>query len=142
MGYLTHDPIDVSAWHRQTVDARDGASVEFLGLVRGAEDDQPIAALNYEAYAPMAEQMIGKLIEEAKARWGLHQVFVRHRVGTVGVGEIAVLIGVAAPHREQAFEACRFLIDAIKRDVPIWKTAVSQDGRRLHPTCADGHGTC
>ena len=141
MDYLTHDLIDRVAWHRQTVDASDGASVEFLGLVRGTEGDQPIAALDYEAYEPMAEQMIGGLIEEAKARWGLREVFVRHRVGTVGVGEIAVLIGVAAPHREQAFEACRFLIDAIKRDVPIWKTAVSQDGRRLQPTCADGHGT-
>lgn len=141
MSYLTHDLIDRCAWRRQTVDARDGACVEFLGLVRGTEGDQSIAALEYEAYAPMADRMIGKLIEEATARWGLHEVLVRHRVGTVAVGEIAVLIGVAAPHREQAFEACRFLIDAIKRDVPIWKTAVGQDGRRLQATmCVDGQG--
>jgi molybdopterin synthase catalytic subunit len=141
MPYLTHDRIDRLAWHRQTGDARDGAAVEFLGVVRGTEGDHPIAALGYEAYVPMAEQMIGRLIEEATVRWGLHQAFVQHHVGMVGVGEIAVLIGVAAPHREQAFEACRFLIDGIKRDVPIWKTAVTQGGRRLQPTCADGHGT-
>lgn len=122
MDYLTRDRIDRFAWQQQAVDLRDGASVEFLGIVRGTEADHPIAALRYEAYEPMADRMIGRLIEEAKARWGLHQVLVRHRVGTVPVGEVAVLIGVAAAHREQAFEACRFLIEAIKRDVPIWKT--------------------
>ena len=85
--------------------------------------------------------MIGKLIEEAKARWGIHQVLVQHRVGKVAVGEIAVLIGVAAPHREQVFEACRFLIDAIKRDVPIWKTAIGIDGTVAEVTCVHGNAT-
>jgi molybdopterin synthase catalytic subunit len=141
MSYLTRDRIDRSAWRRQAGDARDGACVEFLGVVRGAEGDQPIAALDYEAYAPMAERMIGRLVEEAKARWGIREALIQHRVGTVAVGEVAVLIGVAAPHREQAFAACRFLIDAIKRDVPMWKTAVAQDGGKRQPLCADGRGT-
>jgi len=139
MEYLTHDPIDRFTWYRQAADARDGASVEFLGLVRGTEGDQPIAALSYETYEPMAERMIGKFVEEAEARWDLHQVLVQHRVGTVAVGEIAVLIGIAASHREQAFEACRFLIDAIKRDVPIWKTAIGINGAIVEVACAHGH---
>ena len=139
MSYLTHDPIDGLAWHRQAADARDGAFVEFLGMVRGEEGGRPISHLDYAAYEPMAERMIGRLIEEAKERWGLHQVLVQHRVGTVAVGEVAVLIGVAAPHREQAFEACRFLIEAIKRDVPIWKTAVDTNGAVVEVIC--GHGT-
>lgn len=139
MGYLTREPIDLGAWHKLAIDARDGASVEFLGIVRGEEHGQAIRHLDYEAYEPMADRMLGKLIEEAEARWGLRQVLVQHRVGTVAVGEIAVLIGVAAPHREQAFEACRFLIDAIKRDAPIWKRASDIGGTVTEVTC--GHGT-
>jgi len=134
MEHLTRHRIEAKEWHR-SLDPRDGASVEFLGMVRGTEADHPIASLDYEAYEPMAERMIGTLIEEAKARWGLHQVLVQHRVGTVAVGEVAVLIGVAAPHREQAFKACQFLIDAIKRDVPIWKTAVGAASAAIESWC-------
>ena len=141
MAYLTHDPIDVGLWHRQAAGGRDGASVEFLGIVRAHDAGEPITHLAYEAYEPMADRVIERLVKQAREQWPLHVVCVRHRVGRVAVGEVAVLIGVRAPHRDEAFEACRFLIDAIKRDVPIWKTAVSQDGRRLQPTCADGHGT-
>ncbi len=141
MEYVTHDPINIAEWHRLAIDQRDGAAVEFLGLVRGAEQGRPIQYLDYEAYEPMAQRMIDRLIEQAKQRWPIHQLCIRHRVGRVLVGQIAVLIGVRCPHRDQAFEACRFLIEAIKRDVPIWKSAPSQDGRRLQPTCADGHET-
>ena len=141
MAHLTRDPITLDEWHGAAVDRRDGASVEFLGIVRGEESDRPISHLDYEAYEPMAERVMERLVQQARAQWPLHAVCVRHRVGQVAVGEVAVLIGVRAPHRDEAFEACRFLIKAIKRDVPIWKAAVSQDGRRLQPTCADGHET-
>lgn len=125
MTYLTHELVDPLTWQRRALDCRDGASLEFLGIVRGIESGQPIASLTYEAYEPMAERLIEALIEEATARWGLHQALVQHRVGTVAAGEVAVLIGVRAAHRHEAFEACRFLIDAIKRDVPIWKATVA-----------------
>ena len=121
MGYLTREPIDVEAWHRRAGDQRDGATVEFLGIVRGQEDGRPIPWLDYEAYAPMAERVIEQAMTQATSRWSLHQVYVRHRVGRVAVGDAAVLIGVAAPHRAEAFAACQFLIDTIKRDAPIWK---------------------
>ena len=121
MAYLTREPIDAEAWHHQMPDAGDGASVEFVGTVRGDDDGKRVDYIEYKAYEPMAERLIGQLVEQAKARWSLHQVCVRHRLGKVPAGGIAVLIGVRSPRRDQAFEACRFLIDAIKTDVPIWK---------------------
>ena len=141
MAYLTPDPISVGEWNDLAVDRRDGASVEFLGIVRGHEGNRAIAYLEYEAYEPMAERLITQFVEEAKTRWPLHQVYARHRLGRVAVGEIAVLIGVQAPHRVEAFEACQFLIEAIKQDVPIWKTAVCADSSVVETTCTDGHQT-
>jgi len=132
--YLTRGPIDIETWHRQATDARDGASVEFLGIVRGEEEGHRVQYLDYEAYSPMAERKIGALVEETKKKWSLHRVYVRHRIGRVGVGEVSVVIGIQAPHRKEAFDACQFLIGAIKRDVPIWKkpyvdrTHVSEKG--------------
>lgn len=127
MPFLTEQPIDAAHVDDGTAELQDGASVEFLGIVRSREQGRPIAHLTYEAYAPMAEQLIGRLIDEAKARWPLHQVQVRHRVGRVPAGEVAVLVRVRAAHRDEAFEACRFVIDALKRDAPIWKFAPSVD---------------
>lgn len=126
MGYLTREPIDVAEWRQRPVDQGDGAAVEFLGIVRGEEQGQPVRHLEYEAYEPMAEQLIGRFAESVKARWMLRDVYVRHRLGRVPVGDIALLIGVAAPHRHEAFEACRFLLEAIKRDAPIWKRAAGR----------------
>lgn len=128
---LLREPIDVSAWHRCAGDQRDGACVEFLGIVRGEEDGQPISALDYEAYEPMAERVMAQRVEEATRRWPLHRVVARHRIGRVPVGQVAVLIGVQAPHRSEAFAACQFLIEAIKQDAPIWKTAIGPDGMTL-----------
>ena len=119
--YLTHEPIEVSAWRSVAADQRDGASVEFLGIVRGEDDGTRVDVLEYDAYEPMAERLIAQLVEQATMRWSLHQVYIRHRLGRVAAGEVAVLVGVQAPHRDQAFDACRFLIDGIKRDAPIWK---------------------
>jgi len=133
---LTREPIDVDAWHRVTIDARDGAAVEFVGLVRGTEAERPIDHLDYEAYEPMAERVIAQVIDRARQQWPIHEVYVQHRVGRVQVGEVAVLIGVHAPHRDEAFAACRFLIDAIKQDAPIWKAAVGMDGSILYENCA------
>lgn len=121
MGYLTYEAIDIGQWHRHALDAKDGASVEFAGIVRGHDEGVCVAALEYDAYEPMAERLIAQSVEQAKTRWSFHQVCIRHRLGTVPAGELAVFVGVRAPHRDQAFEACRFLIEAIKRDAPIWK---------------------
>ena len=138
MAYVTHEPIDLSEWHGLARDSSEGASVEFLGTVRGQEQGYPITHLLYEAYEPMAERVIVQLIQQAQQRWVLNRVFIRHRVGRIDVGQLAVLVGVRAAHREEAFEACRFLIDTIKRDAPIWKTATGINGGVLETSCAHG----
>lgn len=83
-------------------------------------------ALDYEAYGAMAESVMGRLVEEAKRLWPIHRIEVRHRVGRVPAGEIALLVGVEAPHREEAFAACRFLVDRIKEEAPLWKKGVGR----------------
>jgi molybdopterin synthase catalytic subunit len=134
--YLSADPIDPERCRGVAADGESGASVEFVGWVRRYEGAAAIECLEYEAYAPMAERVIHGLIEEAARRWPLRKIFVRHRVGRVPVGEAAVIIGVSAAHRQEAFAACQFLIDSIKRDAPIWKRAMDSQGRRLEPACA------
>ena len=121
MTYLTWEPIRPEEWHQQGMSEHSGASVEFLGVVRRMEGNHPIDYLEYEAYEPMAERMIEQLIQQARQQFGLSHVYFHHQLGKIPVGEIAVLIGVHAPHRAEAFAACQFLIDALKRDVPIWK---------------------
>ncbi len=121
MRYLTTEVITADEWHRESMSEHSGASVEFLGVVRRLENGQPIEFLEYAAYEPMAEQMIDDYIRQARERFGLSRVYFRHRLGRVRVGEVAVIIGVHAPHRAEAFEGCRFLLEALKRDVPIWK---------------------
>jgi len=127
MEHLTAEPIRLEPWHRQPFDEKEGASVEFSGIVRGDDVGARVAALAYEAYEPMAERLIAGYVEQARARWPLRQVRVAHRLGSVPAGAVAVFIGVRASHRDHAFEGCRFLIEAIKRDVPIWKRELFDD---------------
>ncbi|MFQ5496071.1 MAG: molybdenum cofactor biosynthesis protein MoaE [Phycisphaerae bacterium] len=111
-------------------DRRTGAVVTFEGTTRGETDPVhgPLIRLEYEAYASMAERELARLAEEAAARWSPIRIAVTHRVGAIPVGEVSVVIAVAAAHRGQAFEACRWLIDAVKKEVPIWKKDVFEDG--------------
>ncbi|MSU32893.1 MAG: molybdenum cofactor biosynthesis protein MoaE [Pedosphaera sp.] len=98
-----------------------GAVITFLGVVRGTESGQSIAGLEYSAFVPMAEAQFHKLFDEADQRWPLHSVRLLHRLGPVGVGQISLWIEVGAAHRAEAFAACQWLIDEMKRVVPIWK---------------------
>jgi molybdopterin synthase catalytic subunit len=100
-----------------------GAVVTFSGVVRPTEGDRTIARLDYEHYEEMATREMDKLVDEAARRWPLHRVGLEHRVGAVGAGESSVLVVVGAGHRAEAFEAARFLIDELKKSVPIWKAA-------------------
>lgn len=121
MRYLTYEPLSPEEWHREVMDEHSGASVEFLGVVRRMENGAPIEYLEYEAYVPMAEALLDRLIQQAREQFGLSKVYFRHRLGAIRVGEIAVIIGVHAPHRAEAFAGCQFLLEALKRDIPIWK---------------------
>lgn len=105
-----------------------GAWVEFRGVVRGEEDGLPIAALEYEAYSPMAEREMRRILEELAGRHPCLAARVVHRVGVIPVGEAAIYVGVAGTHRAEAFALLTQFMDRLKRDVPIWKRrALSAD---------------
>ena len=100
-----------------------GAVVHFLGVVRDKEEGRSISALDYEAFRQMAEHQFHLLFDQAQTKWPLESVRLIHRVGRVPVGEASLWIEVVAPHREEAFAACQFIVSEMKRVVPIWKTA-------------------
>jgi molybdopterin synthase catalytic subunit len=100
-----------------------GAAVCFVGVVRGEEEGRPILGLEYEAFQPMAEHQFQLLFDQAEKRWPLESVRVVHRLGRVAAGEASLWIEVVAPHREEAFAACQFIVSEMKRAVPIWKKA-------------------
>lgn len=98
-----------------------GAINTFLGAVRNQTKGEAVKYLVFEGYEPMAIKEMEKLALEAKKRWNLLRVVIVHRVGRVEISELAVLIAVSCPHRKASFEACEFLIDNLKKSVPIWK---------------------
>jgi len=103
-----------------------GAVVVFWGIVRAEESGQPITALDYTAYRPMAQHQFEKLIAETKGRFPIRRLHVAHRLGAVPVGEPSLLVRVEACHRAEAFAAAQFLIDELKQRVPIWKQAITR----------------
>jgi molybdopterin synthase catalytic subunit len=118
---IQNDPIDVAALTAAVRGDGDGAVSLFLGTVRNANAGRRVLFLEYEAYAPMAEREMQRIAEETRARYGVSRVGIVHRVGRLDIGEASVAIAVAAPHRAEAIDACRFVIDTLKRSVPIWK---------------------
>lgn len=101
-----------------------GAAVCFSGIVRGREGSEPISALEYECFHPMAEHQFHQLFDELEHRWPIASVRLVHRIGVVKAGEASLWVEVVAPHRGEAFTACQWLIDEMKRVVPIWKKAL------------------
>ena len=99
-----------------------GAVCTFLGTVRDLTGDRKTVALRYEAYGEMALKKLAELESEARSRWPIVELALVHRTGDLGPGEVSVVVAVSTPHRHQAFEACRWLIDTLKEVVPIWKT--------------------
>jgi molybdopterin synthase catalytic subunit len=119
---ITAEPIDESALVAQRVMSPGmGAVVCFLGVVRGTEGDANIRALEYEVFQSMAEHQFSLLLDEVATRWPVESVRLVHRVGLVKVNEPSLWLEVVAPHRGEAFAACQWLIDELKRVVPIWK---------------------
>jgi molybdopterin synthase catalytic subunit len=127
MVLLTTEPLQP----QQAVDAvmtdSDGAYVQFVGVVRDHSKGRSVMGLEYQVYAPMATAQMEKLVAEVKTRWGL-ACAILHRYGFIPVGETAVVVCVASSHRAEAFEACRWAIDTLKNDVPIWKKEFCPDG--------------
>ena len=119
---LTAEPINEATLLAQRTLSDDmGAVVYFLGVVRGNEDGQPITGIEYEAFQKMVEHQFNLLFDEMEKRWPMESVRLVHRVGMVKVNEPSLWVEVVTPHRGEAFAACQWLIDEMKRVVPIWK---------------------
>lgn len=125
---LTDAPIEVERLIHAVADVACGGTVLFLGTVRNEFQGRPSSAVHYEAYVPMAEQELRQIVEQAKAQFGVRHVALQHRLGTLPLGSVSVAIAVSSPHRAEAFEACRFIIESLKRRVPIWKQEIGPDG--------------
>jgi molybdopterin synthase catalytic subunit len=121
-------PLDVDEVVRRVNGAGMGGVVTFVGAVRDTARGRSIRHLEYEAYPPMAEREMESIAEEAEHRWPGSRIAIAHRVGHLEVGDLAVVIAAAAPHRAEAFAACRYAIDTLKERVPIWKKEVATDG--------------
>jgi molybdopterin synthase catalytic subunit len=132
---ITRSPIDHAALTERVRSARAGAVCTFLGTVREVTGDRRTVALSYEAYPEMATKKLTAIEEEARRRWPIIELALVHRVGALDLGEVSVVVAVSCPHRHQAFEACRWLIDTLKEVVPIWKKETWEDGKEewVHP---------
>jgi molybdopterin synthase catalytic subunit len=132
---LTHAPIDFTALTESVRSSDAGAVVLFLGTVREMTDGRKTVALDYDAYPEMAQRKMEELETQARERWPLERVGIIHRLGRLELGEVSVAVAVSCPHRQEAFEAARFLIDELKAWAPIWKKENWADGTTewVHP---------
>jgi len=126
---LSDQPLDEAEVVRRVAESDTGGIVTFVGTVRDRARGHDIEYLEYEAYPEMAEREMEKIAEEAARRWPGTRVAMAHRVGHLDIGDAAVVIAACAPHRAEAFEACRFAIDTLKESVPIWKKEVASTGQ-------------
>ncbi len=117
-------------------DAHAGACVEFEGWVRNHNEGRPVLALDYEAFAPLAEKEGERILAEAKTKFPICEAVCVHRVGSLAIGDLAVWVGVSSAHRGAAFDACRYIIDEAKARVPIWKKEHYADGSSDWVNCA------
>ncbi|SRR5207249_644364 len=122
---IAAEPIDEAGLlSKRKVSENMGAAVYFLGVVRGQEDNKTIRAIEYESFHQMAEHQFNLLFDQLEKRWPIESVRLVHRIGRVLVNEPSLWVEVVAPHRGEAFAACQWLIDEMKRVVPIWKRPV------------------
>ncbi|GHO95752.1 molybdopterin converting factor [Reticulibacter mediterranei] len=125
---LTREPLDRDALVAAVSHPSAGGIVVFEGVVRDNARGKQVRYLEYDAYEEMAIAQIRTIIQEAQQRWGVDRVAVAHRFGRLEIGEASVIIVVASPHRAEAFDACRYIIDTLKTTVPIWKKEVATNG--------------
>jgi molybdopterin synthase catalytic subunit len=136
---ITPKQIKPEPLRRLLEDSSCGGFCVFEGRMRRQNEGRMVRKLEYESYVPMAESQIAGLVKEAKKRWGIRKAVAVHRVGRVDLGGLAVWVGVASPHRAEAFAACRFLIDGIKHQVAIWKLETYTDGSKAWVGCGIRH---
>jgi molybdopterin synthase catalytic subunit len=128
---LQHEALDARQLEAECRTEADGAVVTFTGTTRAHNEGAAVVSLRYEAYTEMANKVMCGLFEETIRRFPITRARVAHRLGDVPVGEASVVVVVASPHRGPAFDACRYLMDRVKHEVPIWKREQLRDGDEL-----------
>ena len=118
---VQHEPIDQAQLVAAVQSDQDGAVATFCGVVRDHNRGRRVTGLTYTAYEEMATQELERVCKQAEERFDVGKVAAVHRIGELAIGDVAVVVAVAAPHRGAAFDACRFVIDTLKQTVPIWK---------------------
>lgn len=126
--HITTDPLDLDALLDATESPDCGALVVFAGTVRMENDGRKVTAIDYSAYAPVAEKMLAEIEQQTLARFEITKCEIRHRIGDMRIGDMSVVVVVRAAHRGAAFEAGRYAIDTVKHQVPIWKFEQYADG--------------
>lgn len=131
MTYLTRHPLSIDQLVARVSSPACGGTCVFLGTVRNGAEEDGVTAIEYSAYEEMVEVEFGRLVADAAARWPDARIAVQHRLGTIPAGDASIGIAAAAPHRAEAFEACRFVIEEVKRRIPVWKKELRLDGTEV-----------
>ena len=125
---ITDQPIEAAELIQAVQTPADGAVCVFYGVVREDSRNKKVRFLEYDAYPEMAEKKMREILDEVAVRWPEQRAAIVHRIGRLEIGEASVVIAVGSPHRGESFEACRYIIDRVKQEVPIWKKEVFTDG--------------
>lgn len=134
---LSPTPLDPIQLSKNFDTPQAGAFVCFEGRVRDHNEGKPVIALNYEAYEPLCQAEMKKILEETQGHFHVIDIKTAHRTGKLNVGEMVVWVGVLAAHRDEAFTACRYVIDELKERLPIWKKEHYADGTSRWSYCAE-----
>jgi molybdopterin synthase catalytic subunit len=135
---ITFAPLEMEATYSLAAHPGNGAIVLMTGQVRQHTQDRPVKSLEYQAYTPMALKVFDTIAQEIRQRWpGIESVIIHHRIGTLYIGEISVIVVVGSPHRGEAFAACQYAIDTLKHQAPIWKKEHWADGSSTWVSLAD-----
>jgi molybdopterin synthase catalytic subunit len=128
MSVLTRNPVSLEQLLTEAAAPECGGTCAFVGTVRNGPEEHGVTGIEYSGYEQMVEAEFARVLTEVRERWPAVRIRVQHRLGLVPRGEASIAIAAAAPHRAQAFEACRYVIEAVKQRVPIWKRELREDG--------------
>ena len=136
---ITHDELEPDKITARVRRDTNGAVLTFLGTTRSFTRGRRVLHLEYEAYRPMADNKLAEIADEIRERWDVEDVAISHRLGRLEIGDISLVVAVASPHRERAFEACQYSVDRIKQIVPIWKKEYFEGGEVWVGSQEDDH---
>ena len=127
---ITNNPLNLQEIMFELEDNSAGALSIFIGNVRNQGRSGNVSEIYYEAYSEMAEEKMREIENEAQTKWGIKKLVAIHRIGNIKVGEASIIIGVSSEHRNEAFEACKYVINNVKTRVPIWKKEISKESQK------------